>query len=149
MEEFCLTGIVIHFWEIDNLFVKMKPEFWSEINNKLKEYGYSWSKLIKETKICKSTLRYYKNGKTFANIKILKKLVNHLSNIDSKFNFYNIENPKFIESIKYGNGGFIINEPKLPINLLEVGWAKIIGALLTDGCVQKSGKTYFINRSCL
>jgi len=139
-----MTGIVIHFWEIDNLSLKMKPEFWEESNSILKEHNYSWNRLLKETDICKSTLRY--NKKAFINIKTLKKVITFLSKIDSKFNFYYIEN-KFIEKMKYGKGGFVINEPKIPINLLEIGWAKIIGALLTDGCIQRNGKTYFINKN--
>ena len=142
-----MTGIVIHFWEIDNLCLKMKSGFWEESNSILKEHRYSWNRLLRETKICKSTLRY--NKKTFINIKTLRKIINFLSKIDSNFNFYYIENNRFIEKMKYGKGGFVITEPKIPINLLDIGWAKIIGALLTDGCIQKNGKTYFINKNKL
>lgn len=137
--------MIVHLWETENVFIQFKREFWQLLLKIIKKNKLSWNSIYRKTGLKKSTIQHYRSNKRYADVKILLKLFRVFKNLDSTFDLNNIESI-YIEKFKYGHLGRIIESPKLPFNLLNLNWARIIGALLTDGCIQNNYKTYFISK---
>jgi len=145
-----MKNLLFHFWQLENVYLRVKPIFWNEFNSIRIIKNDSWRSLSKKLHIIRSSFLNYrfdhKKNRRYMSLESITKLINYCKEVNPKISLEWLENEKIIDEIRYGHLGKKIKNPKFPFNFLHINWAKIMGSLVTDGCVQKDGKTYFINK---
>lgn len=145
-----MKKIILHFWEIPDVYLRLNEDFWTEfvqIKNKNKD---SWRGLEKKLKIDRKQFFNHRKKapkiKKYLSLRNLQKLINYMGKETNQY-LQKVERDAQICEIRYGHRGKVIHNPRFPIDFSDPNWAKIAGAILTDGSVQKDGKTYFINKN--
>lgn len=147
-----MKKLTLHYWEIPHVYLRLTPAFWTEFLQIRIKNKDSWRLLEKKFKIERKALFNYRNSgartKKYLTLRNLQKILEYMDKKNAVY-LRQIEQKNLVCEIRYGHRGKVISNPRLPIDFDDPNWAKIAGAILTDGCVQKDGKVYFINKNLL